>query len=406
MNRQQDRGTIEPVASTEPKTPRRRRRFLLFTGIGVVTLLVIGYAAIGWYISGEVIDDGLVVTQHVVEYDTAVLAVSDDEITIEVPEGSSTEPDRDAVMGLRWEGGYGQVGPAASSEGAVEVRPFTLLRGSLPPIGADTVDFDNFAYPNDPSVLGVDYETVNYASPLGDVEGWLFPGSRDTWIVAVHGNAADRTEYLRLVSSINHLGYPVLVIRYRNDPDSPATDGSLVLMGQEEHADVTSGVDYALANGASDVVVYGTSMGGALTLGYALEERRDVVRGLVLEAPVADLREIVRLRSGEALPIGGPIGDSFLAVGRWFVSLRTGLDFDAVDYVDRAPELDVPVLLLHGTEDPKVPMEISENLASARPDLVEFHAIEDAAHARAWNEDPNWYARTITAFLERVGGDR
>ena len=377
---------------------------LLITGLGVALLLAVGYAGVGWYVSNQIINDGLRVSRYVVEYDTAVLAVSDDEITIRVPDESSTGPDRDAVMGLRWEGGYGQVGAAITTDGDVETRPFRLLRGDLPAIGEDSVDFDNFAYPNDPSVLGVDYETVSYPTPLGSFEAWLFPGSGDTWIVAVHGNAADRTEYLRLVASIHDLGYPVLAIRYRNDPDSPGTDESLVLMGQEEYADIASAVDYALDHGASDVVMYGTSMGGALTLGYVLKESRDVVRGLILEAPVADLREIVRLRSGEALPIGGVIGDSILAVGRLFVTLRTGLDFDSVDYVERATELDTPILLFHGTDDPKVPFEISENLTAARPDLVEFHSIADAAHVRAWNEDPAAYAETIATFLARIGG--
>jgi alpha-beta hydrolase superfamily lysophospholipase len=392
------------VTSLEPRPRKARRRILVITGI--VVLLLAAYAGIGLYVSDEIISSGLRTSPHVVEYDTDVVSIDGDAITIRVSDEESVASDHDAVMGLRWEGGYGQVGPATSVDGVLETRPFSLIQGEMPPIGEDVVDFDNFAYPNDPSILGIEYQVVSYATPLGDVEGWLFPGSSDTWIVAVHGNAADRTEYLRLVDSISGLGYPVLVIRYRNDPDSPSTDDSLILMGQEEHQDVAAAVDNALDNGASDVIVYGTSLGGALTLGYALEETRDVVRGLILEAPVADIREVVRLRSGEALPVGGPIGDSFLAAGRLVVSLRTGLNFDTVDYVERAAELDMPILLFHGADDPKVPVEISENLAVARPDLVEFHPIPDAAHVRAWNEDPATYTSTVKAFLERVGASR
>lgn len=402
-----DQRTENPVSkSSQPVGRLRRKRLLRIAGISVLALLIFGYAGVGWYVSGEVISSGLRTSPHVVEYDTDVVSIDGDEITIRVPDEESVASDRDAVMGLRWEGGYGQVGPATSADGDIQVRPFGLIQGDMPLIGEGVVDFDNFAYPNDPSILGVDYRVVSYMTPLGDVDAWLFPGSSDTWIVAVHGNAADRAEYLRLVDSISGLGYPVLVIRYRNDPDSPATDDSLILMGQEEHEDVAAAVDYALDNGASDVIVYGTSLGGALTLGYALDETRDVVRGLILEAPVADLREVVRIRSGEALPIGGPIGDSLLAAGRLVVSLRTGLDFDTVDYVERAAELDMPILLFHGADDPKVPVEISQELAAARPDLVEFNPIADAAHVRAWNEDPATYARTVTAFLERIGASK
>lgn len=64
-------------------------------------------------------------------------------------------------------------------------------------------------------------------------------------------------------------------------------------------------MEFALASGAEDVVLAGPSMGRALSLAYTLHTDATAVRGLILEAPVADLREIVRLRSGEALPVGG-----------------------------------------------------------------------------------------------------
>lgn len=391
-----------PDTGQGERSPTRRGRRVVHIGVGAVALLALIYGAAGWYISGRIID-GIRVTRHVVEYDTDVLALTDGLITVGLAGEPAAASDRDAVMGLRWDGGYAQVGPAVDHDGATETRPFALLEGDLPPIGEDVADFDSFAYPDDPSVLGVDYETVTYPGPQGDLEAWYVPGEGSTWIVAVHGRAADRIEHLRLIEAIEELQYPMLVIRYRNDPGAPATNGSLLLLGQEEWADVAAAVDYALGNGASDVVVYGSSMGGALTLGYAMEESRDVIRALVLEAPPADVREITRLRSGEALPVGGPIGDSILAAGRGVTWLRTGLDFDRVDYVDRANELTVPVLLFHGTEDTTVPIETSEALAAARPDLVEFHPLADAEHVRAWNEGPEAYAAVVSDFLARAG---
>ena len=38
-------------------------------------------------------------------------------------------------------------------------------------------------------------------------------------------------------------GYPVMAITYRTDPEAPASDDSLVLAGQDEHADVAAAVD-------------------------------------------------------------------------------------------------------------------------------------------------------------------
>ena len=389
-------------ARVDPTRTDRRRRNLRRAAVSVAALVAVVYGAVGWYVSGEIID-GLVSRPHIVEYDTDVLSVSADEIEVGLADESSVEADRNAVMGLRWEGGYAQLGPATSWTDTTEIRPFRLLDGELPAMGEDIVDFDSFAFPSDPSVLGVGFETVVYPSELGDMEAWYLPGAGSTWIVAVHGRASDRTEVLRLIDVTGDLDHPMLVIRYRNSVDSPTTDGSLILMGQEEWRDVASAVDFATANGASDVVLYGPSMGGALVLSYALQDSRDEIRGLILESPAADLRETVAIRSGEALPIGGPIGDSLLAVGRLFTSLRTGLDFDTVDYVDRADELDMPILLFHGVDDTTVPYAIGESLAAARPDLVEFHTLADGGHVRAWNEDPEGYAEIVIDFLEAIG---
>jgi fermentation-respiration switch protein FrsA (DUF1100 family) len=117
---------------------------------------------------------------------------------------------------------------------------------------------------------------------------------------------------------------------------------------------------------------------------------------------MTDFREVVSLRSGEALPVGGVVGDGILAIGRMFVWMRTGLDFDDVDYVDRADELDVPILLFHGTDDDKVPYVVGEALATARPDLVSFETVADSAHVRAWNEDPEAYRAAVLEFIDSV----
>ncbi|HEX6302345.1 MAG TPA: alpha/beta hydrolase [Acidimicrobiia bacterium] len=383
---------------------RRLRRILRWTGLVLVFLVVLVYAGAGWYVSGEIID-GLRIARSEVVYDTDVLSVDDSVIMLGLSDERDIEFDGDAVMGLRWEGGYGQVGPAVEVSDTTQTRPFVLLEGSLPPLGSDIADFDSFAFPGDPSILGVEFETVTYPAPLGDLEAWYVPGDADTWIVAVHGRNADPTEFLRLIDAVEDLDYPILVITYRNDENAPATDDSLILAGQREWEDVDAAVDFAQSQGAQGVVVYGASMGGGITLSYAMESPPGVVKGLILEAPAADLREIVRLRSGEALPVGGPVGDSILAVGRFFAWLRTGLDFDRVDYTDRAQELDMAVLWFHGTEDTGVPFAVAEQFREARPDLVELHPIPDAVHVRAWNEDPEGFEVTVTDFLNRVSGE-
>ena len=96
------------------------------------------------------------------------------------------------------------------------------------------------------------------------------------------------------------------------------------------------------------------------------------------------------------------IGDSLVAAGKLITELRSGIDFAEIDYVARANELTVPIVMMHGTEDSTVPYSVGRALADARPDLIEFHPVSDAAHVRAWNEDRQQYCDVIESFLERL----
>jgi uncharacterized protein len=413
----------DAAGSPSRRHARRRRprgRRLAGALVAVALLVAVVALAVGWYVSGEIIAGLRVEPPGPVSHDTDVIAFDGELVTLRQPAEEVLDADRSAVLGLSWDGGYGQLGPAidadassadasnagATIEAGTELRPFTLVDGAPPAVASQVADVDSFAFPTDPARAGLDHEVVTYPGPLGDLQAWHFPGEGSTWLIGMHGLGADRHDLLRFVAATRELDLPTLVIRYRNDPDAPATDGTLILAGQQEWEDVAAAVIYAQARGATEVVLSGVSMGGALALGYALEGDPELVSGLILESPTADLREIVALRSGEALPVGGAVGDAILAIGRWVTTLRTGLDFGRVDYVERADELTMPVLLFHGTADPTVPVEVGRSLAGARPDLVEYHEVPGGEHVRAWNMDPDGYTATVSAFLERIEPSR
>ena len=49
--------------------------------------------------------------------------------------------------------------------------------------------------------------------------------------------------------------------------------------------------------------------------------------------------------------------------------------------------LSVPVLLFHGSDDTRVPVWLSDRLAEARPDIVQYVAFDGAIHVGSWNQD-------------------
>src|SRR6266545_2801436 len=100
--------------------------------------------------------------------------------------------------------------------------------------------------------------------------------------------------------------------------------------------------------------------------------------------------------------LGVPVPTSLTTVAKAIAGVRYDLDWDRLDYVDRAGRLSVPVLLFHGTADPRLPIAPSQALAAARPDLVTFVPVAGAGHVESWNHDRARYEQATRAFLDRV----
>ena len=86
-------------------------------------------------------------------------------------------------------------------------------------------------------------------------------------------------------------------------------------------------------------------------------------------------------------------------LAKTITSLRFDVDWAAQNYLSRATELSTPILLFHGDADLQVPVETSDALAKARPDLVEYHRLPDVHHVRPWNTDPAAYEAIVKEFL-------
>ena len=67
------------------------------------------------------------------------------------------------------------------------------------------------------------------------------------------------------------------------------------------------------------------------------------------------------------------------------------------DYTDRLAGLDVPTLLVHGTEDPLLPVTWSENASDLLPD-GQFLSADGCGH---WphRERPEQFNQAVTEFL-------
>jgi dipeptidyl aminopeptidase/acylaminoacyl peptidase len=261
-----------------------------------------------------------------------------------------------------------------------------------------------------PRDLGYPYENVTVSTPLGGAPAWLIepeggPGSR--WVIQVHGRAVRRSETLRAVAPFRDAGYTSLLVSYRNDGDAPQSADFRYALGDREWLDIEAAITFARERGATEIVLMGWSMGGATVLqALTRSSISDVVRGVVLESPVVDwvatLDFQARLRRVPPLVRAGVIALLKSPWAGFFTGLAEPLDFDRLDFVRRAAELDRPILLLHSDDDGFVPATASRALAAARPDIVTFVPFEVARHTKLWNYDRTRWEDSIRDWLREL----
>jgi len=382
-----------------------RRRWPRVAGTAITLLLLLFFAGGGWYFSGLIRDDALLVEAAAPSYEHTVTGVTSESITFALPDDPAADLLSGETLGVRWDGGYGLSGTVISRTDSAVAKTFTLVTGD-PPRPGTHIALEGDAVPPDPADAGIAYQTVTFPSEFGEFEAWLIEGYRSTWAIFVHGRGSTRHEGIRILPAFQDRGIPTLLIQYRNDQGAPSSEDRLATFGVDEWPDLEEAVRYALAHGASDVILVGFSMGGAISLSMLYEsDLAGSVLALVLDSPALELGAMVDARAADTslplLPVKVPT--ALTAVAKKMAGLRFGTNWGAMDYLDdRVGLLEVPILILHGVQDGTVPIHLSRELADTRPDLVELIEFRNADHVRSWNVDSARYLSAVGAFLDRI----
>ncbi len=375
--------------STELVPPVRRwPRRTAYGLAGLAVLVPTSTASAGWYFANQVVE------ARPREYPLEVRGF--DGSVVVLPHTEETE--RDVPFGFIWPAGHARLGAIVRKHKATIVREVTeVTRGTLQS-GirgyASSAVFDG-----DPlTAHGLDFDEVTVPGELGPMPAWLLPGSSSTWIVAVHGRGGSRTEALRVLPLLSSVGLPTLVVSYRNDEGAPPSPDRRYHLGASEWRDVAAAVSYALSRGASNVILYGWSMGGAAALMVTRRsELASSVRALVLDCPALDWTATLQLNARRRnLP--APLGWAAMRL----VEQRIGHRLADLNQVRHVGSLRVPTLLIQDVDDLVVGPRPARLFARLRPDLVEIMETAGGGHTRSWNVDPQRYEETVAGFLRRV----
>lgn len=261
-----------------------------------------------------------------------------------------------------------------------------------------------------PEELGLPVTSVDITTDLGQAPAWIFPAPDDVdpgrWVIQVHGWGASRQEGLRAVRTFRDAGFTSLLASYRNDGDAPESADRRYGLGGTEWRDIEAAIEYAVEHGARSIVLMGWSMGGAVVLQTITRSRSQAlehVTGIVLESPVIDWVDTLEYQGNLLrLPDVMTRGALRLIESEWsgpITGQSAPIDLRSMDFVARASELSLPMLILHSDADAFVPATGSRALAAARSDIVTLVPFDVALHTKLWNYDEAKWTSAISGWL-------
>lgn len=259
-----------------------------------------------------------------------------------------------------------------------------------------------------PEELGLPVASVEIPTELGQAPAWVFPAPDDAegdrWVIQVHGWGASRQEGLRAVRTFHESGFTCLLASYRNDGDAPESIDRRYGLGGTEWRDIDAAIGYAVEHGARSIVLMGWSMGGAVVLQTITRSRAlEQVTGIVLESPVIDWIDTLEYQ-GNLLRLPDVMTRAAMRLieSEWsgpITGQGAPIDLRSMDFVARASELSLPMLILHSDDDGFVPSNGSRALAEARSDIVTLVPFHTALHTKLWNYDEAKWSGAISGWL-------
>jgi uncharacterized protein len=226
----------------------------------------------------------------------------------------------------------------------------------------------------DPATLGLEAETLRLETADGErLVAWsIAPAQKRPLILYFHGNAGGLDLRVERFRAMAKAGMGVLAIEYRGYGGSTGspTERGLKFDGEATYA-------AALSSGVKPerIVAMGESLGSGVAVAIAARHK---VGALVLDSPYSSIADVA-------------------AAAYWFVPVRALLR-DPFRNDLLIGQVNAPILMVHGTKDPVVPIRFGERLFTLANPPKAFWRVEGAGHLALGErlaETLDWIARTV-----------
>jgi uncharacterized protein len=235
------------------------------------------------------------------------------------------------------------------------------------------------------------FEALDLAGDGVVLKGWYFRSERPRrgTFIYLHGVGDSRVSSISLARHLTGRGFDVLAYDSRAHGES---SGDACTYGFHERRDLRHALD-KLAT--SPVMLLGTSMGAAVALQTAAEDKR--IAATVAIATFSDLRTA----AFERAPFFASRGNVEAALS--MAETRGAFRIDEVSPLLAAQRIQSPVFVIHGAKDRETPSDHSRRVFEAlRGPNKRLLIVPDAGHgdvlrAQTWKEIDLWIDSIIPA---------
>jgi len=193
------------------------------------------------------------------------------------------------------------------------------------------------------------------------LHAWWMPAARSDGklVLYFHGNEGNVSTSIGETALLRSLGYSVLVVDYRGYGQSDGASPSEASVYEDAEAVLDALVDDWRLK-PREIYVYGHSLGAAVAIDLAA--RHPELGGLIVESAFTSIYDMAKLDSKYGIfPVG-------LLLNQRFESIK------------KVPQLELPVLYIHGTADRVVPYSMGLALYEQSGGHKRFVAVPGGGH--------------------------
>ena len=221
------------------------------------------------------------------------------------------------------------------------------------------------------------------------------PTTTNEWVFAVHGYTGSARQMTRWNRQLYELGYNVFAPDLRGHGES---EGDYYGMGWLDQEDLHDWLrllikEYPDAN----ITLYGVSMGASAVLNLAASDLPKQVDSVIADSGFTSVAEIFETQLNNTLHLPSfPIMNAANLVSK----LRIDLNFYMASTVALVPNIEVPILYIHGGLDNFVPVDNVYELADATNAVHDVWVVDKANHGEAVKVAPDEYRKRLHQFIQ------